>query len=168
MQCNFVAKQVECSLTLAPSTWWKFPEGTARRNVQMCWFAVIKHDIFHFHIFFYQFEGSSPVESHILTVTWLDVYSGAILLIRTIESYGMTQQSRNRVPWLSAMGGSTVSMSKCKSGMDYMGHILTVTWFDVYSGAILLIRTYKMTQHRRNRVTWLSRHGRFYCINVEM
>ena len=35
--------------------------------------------------------------SHILTVTWLDFYSGATLLIWTFESYRMTQHSRNRV-----------------------------------------------------------------------
>ena len=39
--------------------------------------------------------------SHIVTVTWLDFYSGATLLLRTFESYRMTQHSRNRVTWLS-------------------------------------------------------------------
>ena len=39
--------------------------------------------------------------THILTVTWLDYYISATVIIRTFESYRMTQHSWNRVTWLS-------------------------------------------------------------------
>ena len=41
------------------------------------------------------------VASHISTVTWLDVYSGATLIIRTFESYRMTQRIKDWVTWRS-------------------------------------------------------------------
>ena len=37
--------------------------------------------------------------TQIIPVTWLDVYSGAALIIRIPESYRITQASRNRVTW---------------------------------------------------------------------
>ena len=58
---------------------------------------------------------------------------------------------------------------KLRLGTQYSRtfHISTVTWFDFCSGAILLIRTFespRMTQHSRNRVTWLPRSEGVYFI----
>ena len=43
--------------------------------------------------------------SHVLTVTWLDFYSGATLTKSDLESYRVTRRSRYRVTWLSTYEG---------------------------------------------------------------